>query len=89
MIYFFLLQQPEPVTLVSNLFLPGGFELARYADSKVNNEPAKLDMNCDLSKAYYSVMLRQLQVSIRVCQWTCSSKDRCPTMLSPSMYPPS
>ena len=28
-------QHPKPVQFVSNLFLPGGFELARYADSKV------------------------------------------------------
>ena len=28
-------QHPQPVQFVSNLFLPGGFELARYSDSKV------------------------------------------------------
>ena len=28
-------QHPNPVQFVSNLFLPGGFELAKYADSKV------------------------------------------------------
>ena len=28
-------QYPIPVQLASNLFLPGGFELARYAESKV------------------------------------------------------
>ena len=28
-------QHPQPVQFVSNLFLPGGFELARYTDSKV------------------------------------------------------
>ena len=33
--YLFPLQHPNPVQFVSNLFLPGGFELAKYADSKV------------------------------------------------------
>ena len=28
-------QDPSPVQFASNLFLPGGFELARYTDSKV------------------------------------------------------
>ena len=30
-----LLQHPNPVQLAPNLFLPGGFELAHYSDSKV------------------------------------------------------
>ena len=33
--YIFLFKHPNPVQLATNLFLPGGFELARYADSKV------------------------------------------------------
>ena len=31
-------QHPQPVQFVSNLFLPGGFELARYSDSKVRSD---------------------------------------------------
>ena len=32
-------QHPNPVQLAANLFLPGGFELARYNDSKVRTCP--------------------------------------------------
>ena len=32
------IKQPDPVQFVSNLFLPGGFELAHYSDSKVRDE---------------------------------------------------
>ena len=31
-----LFQQPEPISTPKNLFLPGGFALARYGASKVN-----------------------------------------------------
>jgi len=33
-------KHPNPVQLATNLFLPGGFELARYADSKCDVETA-------------------------------------------------
>jgi len=42
----YLWKYPNPVQLASNLFLPGGFELARYADSKCDVETATGVYSC-------------------------------------------
>ena len=44
--YSIVLQHPNPVQLASNLFLPGGFELARYNDSKCDVETATGVYSC-------------------------------------------
>ena len=43
-------QHPQPVQFVSNLFLPGGFELARYSDSKVREGEFKVNLFETLKK---------------------------------------
>ena len=48
-------QQPDPVQFVKNLFLPGGFELARYSDSRVGYFDSFCFM---LFWMFYSVMWR-------------------------------
>jgi len=56
----YLWKHPNPVQFVSNLFLPGGFELARYADSKCDVETAtgvysclSVDMQFKRQLSYY------------------------------------
>jgi len=56
----YLWKHPNPVQFVSNLFLPGGFELANYSDSKCDVETAtgvysclSLDMQFKRQLSYY------------------------------------
>jgi len=56
----YLWKHPHPVQFVSNLFLPGGFELARYADSKCDVRTAtgvysclSVDMQFKRQLSYY------------------------------------
>ena len=79
-------QQPEPISTPKNLFLPGGFALARYGASKVNYFFLIKWLWEDIPFYLCSVMFRQPLGSIPVSVWICSLRDSFHTTSSPFMF---